>query len=140
MEIKLKLENGAKAPVMKTEGSACYDCYAYLNKKTWILPFQTKVIPLGIRTEFEKGFYLEVRGRSGNAVKGIQIIHGTVDSDYRGIIGAITHNNSIIPKIIKPGDRIAQFLMQKIIESKITIVDDLSETVRGEGGFGSTGK
>ena len=140
MELKIKLENDAKLPVKKTDGAACYDCYAHLSKKVFIWPFQTKVIPLGIRTEFENGYYLEVRGRSGNSSKGIQTFIGTVDADYRGIIGAITHNANIFPKIIKPGDRIAQIMMKKIVSTEIKIVDELSETKRGDGGFGSTGK
>ena len=140
MILKIKLENGAKVPTKKTNGAACYDCYANNSKAVWLFPFQTKVIPLGIRTEFDDKYYVEVRGRSGNALKGLQIIHGTVDADYRGEIGAIIHNNSIFIKRIKHGDRIAQICVQKISESVIEITDSLSTTERGEGGFGSTGR
>lgn len=140
MVIKFKLEPGAKCPVRKSEGAACYDSYAYLKKKVIIWPFQTKVIPLGIRTEFDAGYYLEVRGRSGNSLKGIQTFIGTVDSDYRGIIGAITHNASLLPKVIHPDDRIAQVMIKQVIPSTFMIEDELSITERGENGFGSTGK
>lgn len=79
IEIKIKLESGAKVPVKKTDGAACYDCYAYIQKPVIIWPFQTKVIPLGIRTEFDDGYYIEVRGRSGNSLHNLQICHGTVN-------------------------------------------------------------
>lgn len=140
MRIKIKLEPGAIIPVKKTEGAACYDCYACLKRKVIILPFQTKLISLGIRTEFDSGYYLEIRGRSGNSLKGKQIVIGTVDSDYRGIINSITYNGSIFPKIVKPGDRIAQMIIKEVIPAELTMSDSLSETKRGNGGFGSTGK
>lgn len=83
---------------------------------------------------------MEVRGRSGNAVKGIQIIHGTVDSDYRGVVGAIVYNSKFLFRRIKQGDRIAQIMINPVISSDITTVLDLSDTERGTNGFGSTGR
>ena len=139
MEIKIKLLDGGKLPVKKTDGSACYDCYARLNKSVILWPLQTKVIPLGFKTEFDDGYYIEVRGRSGNACKGLWVNTGTVDSDYRGELGSITLRASIFPKVIRNGDRIAQIMVKSVIKSNFVITDNLSNTVRGTGGFGSTG-
>lgn len=137
-KIKIKLEDGARLPERKTNGSACFDAYA--NECRIIEPNQTVIVSLGIRTEFDDGYYLEVRGRSGNTSKGILVGLGTVDSDYRGIIGAIVTNLSKTKFEIQQGDRIAQLMLKKIEPCVLEEVEELSETDRGEGGFGSTGK
>lgn len=137
MKIKIKLEDGAKMPEKKTSGSACYDAYA--NECRMIEPNKTVIVSLGIRTDFDEGYYLEVRGRSGMTSKGILVGLGTVDSDYRGIIGAIVTNTTKEKFLIEKGDRIAQLMLKKIVPSDLEEVEELSDTERGEGGFGSTG-
>lgn len=139
MKIKMLLEG--RIPTKKTDGAACYDCYAAIpGGMMTIKPGTTTVVPLGFKCEFEPGYYLEVRGRSGNAVKGLQVVTGTVDSDYRGMVGAICFNSTKEDIFISTGDRVAQIMIKQVIPSEIEIVKELSETVRGSGGFGSTGK
>lgn len=144
MQVKIKLDEGGKMPVKKTDGAACYDCYANISNRlensVTISPFQTVVIPLGFHCEFDEGYEMDVRGRSGNSLKGLVVQLGCVDSDYRGTVGAIVCNTTDKPQSVRNGDRIAQIIFHPVMKTELTEADSLSETARGEGGFGSTGK
>lgn len=143
MQVKIKLDAGGKMPVRKTTGAACYDCYANIQGTesfVSVKPFQTVVIPLGFKCEFDEGYEMDVRGRSGNSSKGLVVQLGCVDSDYRGTVGAIITNTTDREQIINNGDRIAQIIFHPVVDSTFIETDVLSKTERAEGGFGSTGK
>lgn len=142
MLIKIKkIENG-KIPEYKTEGSAGADCYARIENQQTIEPGKVITIPLGFAVELPEGYEMQIRGRSGLARKNsIEVFNapGTIDSDYRGEVGAILYNASTEPFIINPGDRIAQAIVAPVIRAEWHLTENLSETERGSGGFGSTG-
>jgi len=137
MNIKLKLFDGAKTPEYKTNGAACADCYS--NADCSLKPNETKLIPLGFALELPEGYEAQIRGRSGLAKKKINVALGTVDADYRGEVSAIVTNGSNDVFVINSGDRIAQMKIGIAPQYDFEIVDELSETERGCGGFGSTG-
>lgn len=137
MNIKIKLLNNGKMPTYKTSGAACADCYA--NEDEVIFKGITKLVKLGFALELPEGYEAQIRGRSGLAKNRINIALGTVDADYRGEVSAIVTNNSDDVFIIKRGDRIAQMKIAKAPQYNFELVDELSETVRGSNGFGSTG-
>ena len=140
MEIKIKrIENG-KLPEYKTEGSAGADCYARLKKEVVIEPGKSETIPLGFAVEIPVGYEMQIRGRSGLARKNnIDCFPGTIDSDYRGEVCAILINKGQEAFTIKPSDRIAQAVIAPVIKAEWYLTEELSETERGENGFGSTG-
>ena len=138
MIINIKIIEDGRYPVYKTNGSAGADCFARMDAV--IAPKETKVIPLGFAVEVPSGYELQIRPRSGLASKGKVCMFGTVDSDYRGEVSAIIHNNTDDAFVVKKGDRIAQCLIAPVIMASFNAVDKLSETERGNGGFGSTGK
>lgn len=140
MQVKIKLLDGGVMPVKKTDGAACYDCYA--AEDVLIHPKQTIAVRLGFCIEVPQGYYAEIRGRSGNSLKGILTMTGTVDDDYRGEVGAITTNlmTGDKPLEVKKGDRIAQMQIKEVIATELVEAAELSETVRGANGFGSTGR
>ena len=140
MDVKIKkIENG-KLPEYKTIGSAGADCYARLKKDIVILKGKSATIPLGFAVEIPEGYEMQIRGRSGLASKlDIEGFTGTIDSDYRGEVNAIIFNHSDKDFIVKPFDRIAQAVISPVIKADWYLVEKLSETERGENGFGSTG-
>ena len=138
IDVNIKLLEDGIIPVYKTEGSAGADCFSRVDAV--IKPHETKVIPLGFAVEIPNGYEMQIRPRSGLATKGKQAIFGTIDSDYRGEVGAIIYNSSDNEFVVKKGDRIAQCLIAPVIIASFNAVDKLSETERGNGGFGSTGK
>ena len=140
MEIKIKrIENG-KLPEYKTEGSVGADCYARIAGRLLLGPGETYTIPLGFAVEIPKGYEMQIRPRSGLASKNkINVILGTIDSDYRGEVGAIFWNCGDKDFEINDGDRIAQAVITPVIKAEWHLTDKLSETERGKGGFGSTG-
>ena len=101
--------------------------------------FESSIVPLGFSIEVPEGYYAEIRPRSGLSSKGILVQIGTVDSDYRGEVGAIIGNFSGGPFRIKNGDRVAQIIIKPILEIKEELSEELSATERGANGFGSTG-
>lgn len=130
-------------PEYKTIGSSGMDVRAAIKEDITINPGEIKLIPTGLRTAVAHGYEIQVRPRSGLALKhGITVVNspGTIDADYRGPVGIILANISNEPFAIKRGERIAQLVVQEIIRAEIEVVSELSETVRGEGGFGSTGR
>jgi len=140
MKIKIKrIENG-KLPEYKTEGSAGADCYARIEKEIILNENDTVAIPLGFAVEIPEGYEMQIRPRSGLAKKNKMVaILGTIDSDYRGEVCAILINHSKSIFIIKPNDRIAQAVVCPVIKAEWYLTDELSETERGQSGFGSTG-
>lgn len=140
MKIKIKkIENGI-LPEYKTNGASGADCYARIEKEIHLNENDVVTIPLGFAVEIPDGYEMQIRPRSGLARKNKAVaILGTIDSDYRGEVGAtiINHSKSIF--IIKPNDRIAQAVVCPVIKAEWCLTDELSETERGESGFGSTG-
>lgn len=142
MQIRIKrIENG-KLPTYETNGAAGADCYARINEKVIVKAKTVETIPIGFAVEIPEGYEMQIRGRSGNArKKWVQVFNspGTIDSDYRGEVGAILYNASENDFEVNPGDRIAQAIIAPVIQAKWEEVTELSETKRGTGGFDSTG-
>lgn len=145
MELKITiLQHGPKnIPQYATNGSAGIDIEAAIDKPININSGERVLIPSGIKVEIPINHEIQIRPRSGLALKyGITVLNtpGTIDSDYRGEIGVILINHSNKSFKINPSDRIAQMVISKIIKATIIKNNTLSETLRGTGGFGSTGK
>ncbi len=139
-----KLENFKELalPKYETAGSAGLDLMAAIDEDLIITPGEVKLVKTGIAIALEKGFEAQVRPRSGLALKnGITVLNspGTVDSDYRGEVCAILINHSKVDFVVKRGMRIAQMVIARHEQAAIEEVQDLDETKRGAGGFGSTG-
>lgn len=135
---------GLPLPRRQTEGSAGYDlCAALPEGEVQILaPGDYGLVPCGFALGLEPGFEAQVRPRSGLAARfGVTVLNapGTVDADYRGEVKVILVNHGAAPFEIRRGDRIAQMVIAAVPQSEIVEVDQLGETERGEGGFGSTG-
>lgn len=140
MNVKIKLFEGGKVPVYKTKGASCCDCYARLDKDFIVIfPNERELIPLGFALELPQGYEAVIRPRSGMMSKSIDEAIGTIDSDYRGEVRACMINNSHERIKIYNGDRICQMKIQESKQFNFEVVEELSETERGEGGFGSTG-
>lgn len=140
LELKVKLlTDTAKLPIYATENSAGMDLFS--DEETEIQPFEIKAVRTGISVEIPQGYEGQVRPRSGLALKGITVANapGTIDSDYRGEVKVILINLSRETFKVEKGMRIAQLIISKYEKVQIKEVDKLSETKRGEGGFGSTG-
>lgn len=138
-----KLHPNAILPTYGTEFSAGADLYACLETDLAIAPGTSAKLPTGIALEVPTGCAGLVYARSGMACKrGLAPANkvGVVDSDYRGEIIVFLHNHGSETQVIHPGDRVAQFIITPVVTPKYEEVDELSETVRGVGGFGSTGK
>jgi dUTP pyrophosphatase len=139
MKIKKLRGELTKLPVRMSEGASCMDAYAHTGKLLRV--GEIAVIPLGFGVELSKGFELQVRPRSGLFAKhGITCHLGTIDSDYRGEVGAIIKNDGSHPFAIEYGDRIAQVALCRVEIEELEVIEELSETERGAGGFGHTGK
>ena len=137
------LRDGAKLPTYGTAGAAGADLYACVDAPVTIRPGETVFIPTGIALEVPEGCAGLVYARSGLACKrGLAPANkvGVVDSDYRGEIGVGLVNLSGTPYTVAPGDRIAQLAVVPVVRAALTPVEELDETARGAGGFGSTGK
>jgi dUTP pyrophosphatase len=140
MRIKIKPEDGFKVPTYATDGSACFDLYA--AEPFTILPNQTVAVSLGFKVELDKEYVLELVPRSGFAYKNnITLMNSPakIDSDYRGVVKALIYNASLNNFTIKPGDRICQGSVEKVERAEFDIVEEISNSERAEGGFGSTG-
>ena len=138
-----KFDKNIKLPTYKTSGSSGMDLVAYIKNKIIINPGKTAKIPTGIAVAIPKNYEIQIRPRSGLAAKkGISVLNtpGTVDSDYRGEIIIILINLSKKSFVVKSGDRVAQMILCPVAKGKLQVVKNLPKTVRGKGGFGSTGK
>ena len=138
-----KIYKNIKLPVYKTSGSSGMDLVAYTKKKIIINPSKTAMVPTGISLAIPKNYEIQIRPRSGLAAKkNISVLNtpGTIDSDYRGEIKIILINLGKKSFVVKSGDRIAQMVLCPIVKGKFKQVKILPKTIRGKGGFGSTGK
>jgi dUTP diphosphatase len=141
--IKIINKSGNTLPEYATSGSAGMDIRAYLPEPVMLQPLQRAMIPTGIFLEIPAGYEVQVRPRSGLAHKhGITCLNspGTVDSDYRGELKIILINLSSEVQTIHNGERIAQLIVSKVERARLCQVEQLEKTIRGEGGFGHTGK
>ena len=137
-----RLSKEVSLPKYETSGSSGMDLAANIDKKININPGKTAIIPTGLALSIPKGFEVQIRPRSGLAAKNkISVLNtpGTIDADYRGEIKVILINLGKDPFEIEKGLRIAQMVVCPIVQAQLKEVDDLSETERGKGGFGSTG-
>ena len=137
-----KISNLAKKPSYATEGAAGMDLYAANENPIVLKPMDRALIPLGFTMELPSGYEAQIRPRSGMAIKhGITLSNcvGTIDEDYRGEVCVGIINVSDKSYEIKTGDRIAQMIIAPVTKAQIIEVDELVQTQRGEGGFGSTG-
>ena len=139
-----QLKSKAKIPTYGSEGAACFDFYACLDKDEIVVPAHGTVkVGTGLAFALGKGNVLFLYSRSGHGFKhGLRFVNcvGVIDSDYRGEVMVGIHNDSDTPYTIKDGERIAQGIVQSYLPTSFVVVDNLDETERGTGGFGSTGK
>ena len=138
-----KLNSKVKLPSYKTDGSSGMDLMAFVDKPISILPQKSELIPTGLSIAIPNNTEVQIRPRSGLAVKNnISVLNtpGTVDSDYRGELKVILYNHGNKEFIVNNEDRIAQMVLVPIIKGNFEEVESLPETIRGKGGFGSTGK
>ena len=138
-----KLDPAVKLPVYKTNGASGMDLIAFINKPLNIKPKTSSLIPTGLSVAFSKDYEIQIRPRSGLAAKNnISILNtpGTIDSDYRGEIKIILYNHGNNDFTVNNGDRIAQMILAPVIKIELEETNNLPETIRGKGGFGSTGK
>jgi dUTP pyrophosphatase len=138
MSFQIKLEEGAKPPIRGSEFAAGYDLYS--NEEKTIPPGERALVSTGIRVKIPDGYYGRIAPRSGWAVKkNVDVGAGVCDEDYCGILYALLINNGKEDLKIPKHERIAQLILEKITTPPIEIVEDLDESERGDGGFGSTG-
>ena len=138
-----KLDSNVKLPVYKTSGASGMDLMAFIKESINIKSKTSALIPTGISVAFSKDYEIQIRPRSGLAVKNnISVLNtpGTIDSDYRGEIKVIIYNHGSNDFTINNGDRIAQMILAPVVKMDLEETKDLPETIRGQGGFGSTGK
>ena len=138
-----KLNPKVQLPTYKTKGSSGMDLMAFIENPIEILPNTSALIPTGISVAIPNDFEIQIRPRSGLAVKfNISVLNtpGTIDSDYRGEIKIILFNHGNQKFIVKNNDRVAQMVLVPILKVNFEEVDNLPDTLRGSGGFGSTGK
>lgn len=138
IDVKIKRFDDTPLPRYATDGSSCLDCYA--PKGGVIYPGQIKQVPLGFAVELPPGWEFQVRPRSGLSTKGIVVVLGTVDSDYRGELALILQNHTPRHSFEwEKDDRLCQLALVPTFKVRWQEVDELSKTTRGGGGFGSTG-
>jgi len=138
-----RLNPSVKLPVYKTKGASGMDLMAFIKEPIIIAPNSSYLVPTGLSMAFSEDYEVQIRPRSGLAAKNnITVLNtpGTIDSDYRGEIKIILFNHGKEDFIINNKDRIAQMILTPVVKMKFEEVDNLPDTLRGEGGFGSTGK
>lgn len=138
-----KLHPAAKLPVYGSAEAAGADLHACLDAPVTVMPGETAWIPTGIAVEVPRGCAGLVYARSGMAAKrGLAPANkvGVIDSDYRGEVKVVLLNHSKEPQVVEPGERIAQFVITPVLTPEYMLVEELTDTQRGIGGFGSTGK
>lgn len=144
MEIGIKkLTETAQIPMRGSDYAAGYDLYADIQEKLCVTPHNSVKIPTGLALEIPEGYFGAVYARSGLACKeSLRPANcvGVIDADYRGPVMVVLHNDSDQTREIIPGERVAQLVIMPFLPVLFKEVDDLSQTTRGEGGFGSTGK
>ena len=138
-----KLDPAVKLPVYKTNGASGVDLMAFLKETVNVKSKTSSLISTGLSVAFSENYEIQIRPRSGLAAKNnISVLNtpGTIDSDYRGEIKVIIYNHGNTDFIINNGDRIAQMVLTPIVKMDFEETKELPDTIRGEGGFGSTGK
>tara|TARA_B100001057_G_C22833781_1_gene944465 strand:+ start:1925 stop:2362 length:438 start_codon:yes stop_codon:yes gene_type:complete len=138
-----KLDPSVKLPIYKTSGSSGMDLMAFLKDPVNVKVNTSSIIPTGLSIACSENYEIQIRPRSGLAAKnniGVLNSPGTIDSDYRGEIKVIIFNHGNKDFIVNNGDRIAQMVIAPIEKMELEETKSLPETIRGEGGFGSTGK
>ena len=138
-----KLDENVNIPCYQTEGAAGMDLCAFLKEPVTLKSLERKLIPTGLKMELPHGYEAQIRPRSGMSIKhGITLVNciGTIDEDYRGELCVPVINLSNEEFTINNGDRIAQMVFSAVTKAEIQVVNELTETVRGEGGFGHTGR
>jgi dUTP pyrophosphatase len=141
LKVKI-LREGVTLPKYQTDHSAGLDLCACIDKDIILMPGERVLVPTGISIELPDGYEAQVRPRSGLAINhGVTVLNspGTIDPDYRGEVKVILINLGKEPFVIKNGMRIAQMVISKFERVEVEVVEELSQTRRGEGGFGSTG-
>ena len=144
VKIKIKkLDPKVKIPQYKTEGSSGMDLMAFVKEALKIKPNSSELIPTGISIAIPQDTEIQISPRSGLAAKSqISVLNppGTIVSDYRGELKVILFNHGVNDFIVINGDRIAQMVLMPVLKASFEEVDELPDTIRGSGGFGSTGK
>ena len=138
-----KLNSKVKLPKYKTDGSSGMDLMAFLESPVNLKPQESELIPTGISIAIPEDTEVQIRPRSGLAAKSnISVLNtpGTIDSDYRGEIKVIIYNHGDENFLVNNGDRIAQMILAPVVKMELEEVNSLPESIRGKGGFGSTGK
>ena len=138
-----KLNPSVQLPSYKTSGASGMDLMAFIEKPIELKPGKSCLVPTGLSVAFSEQYEIQIRPRSGLAVKNsITVLNtpGTIDSDYRGELKIILFNHGSENFMINNNDRIAQMVLTPIIKMELEEKNELPETIRGEGGFGSTGK
>ena len=138
-----KLNPEVELPAYKTAGASGMDLMAFIKEPVSVKPKTSSLIPTGLSVAFSEDYEIQIRPRSGLAAKNnISVLNtpGTIDSDYRGEIKIIIYNHGDNDFIINNGDRIAQMILTPVVKMELEETNDLPNTIRGEGGFGSTGK
>lgn len=142
--LKIKrLAHNRFVPEYKTEGAAGMDLCAAIEEPIVLKPLERTLVPTGLKIELEHGYEAQIRPRSGLSIKhGITLINcvGTIDEDYRGEVCIPVVNLSNETYTIEPDERIAQMIIARVEQAAIEVTTELTETLRGTGGFGSTGK
>ena len=138
-----KLDPLVELPAYKTVGASGMDLMAFIKEPITLKPDSSCLVPTGLSVAFSNDFEIQIRPRSGLAAKNnISVLNtpGTIDSDYRGELKVILFNHGNSDFLINNKDRIAQMILTPVVKMNLEETDDLPETIRGEGGFGSTGK
>ncbi len=142
VDVSIIVSKGAKPPIYSSALAAGADVSAYLSADIILEPGSTALIPTGLRLAIPEGFEIQVRPRSGLALKyGITVLNspGTIDADYRGELGVILINHGKESFTVTPGMRVAQIVLMPICKAAFVLEEELTTTLRGEGGFGHTG-
>ena len=143
IQINIKNSSTNPLPAYATEGSSGLDVRANIEKAITIKPLERVLVPTGLFIQIPNGYEAQMRPRSGLAIKnGITCLNspGTIDADYRGELKVILINLSNEAQTIEHGDRIAQLIFAKVEKATLNLVQHLHDTLRGDGGFGHTGK
>ncbi|HMS92999.1 MAG TPA: dUTP diphosphatase [Candidatus Saccharibacteria bacterium] len=138
----VKLNSAAVVPQYQTAGAAGADIHACIDETITLQPMERRMIPTGLAMAIPEGYEVQIRARSGMSIKyGITMINGigTIDADYRGEVGVLLVNLGAEPFMVEPGMRIAQMVVAKYEVAEWREVDELNQTERGTGGYGSTG-
>ena len=138
-----KLSSDVELPSYKTSGASGMDLMAHIKSPIIIKPKTSELIPTGLSVAFSEEYEIQIRPRSGLAAKNnISVLNtpGTIDSDFRGELKIIIYNHGNEDFTVNNSDRIAQMILTPVVKMELQETDELPETLRGEGGFGSTGK